>query len=205
VFDFETLQAGKGLALDFGVKQSTGEYLLVLDSDGLLDQEFIETALPLFNSPTIAAVQGKLLTSNRNYNIVTKMLALEADLYSIPFMTVKGLVDRRTPLGGTGYIVRKDILQIVGGFGNALIDDFELSFRLFRNKYRIAFAPLSIEYDEKPPHLALMLRQRSRWVKGHFDLLNKRVAETTDVVGNIYWFNPILMLAGFFAMSIVSF
>lgn len=204
-FDFKTKQAGKGLALDFAAEQAAGKYILVLDSDGILSSNFIETALPLFDSLNIAAVQGKLLSSNRNYNIITRILALEIDLYSIPFMTVKSLIDRRTPLGGTGYIVRKDILQAVGGFGNSLIDDFELSFRLFRNKYRIAFAPLSVEYDEKPPELALMIRQRSRWVKGHIDLLRVRVAEPTDIAGNIYWLNPIFMIGGFFAIGIVSF
>lgn len=204
-FDFKTKQAGKGLALDFAAEQANGQYILVLDSDGILSRDFIETALPLFDSPNIAAVQGKLLSSNRNYNIITKILALEIDLYSIPFMTVKSLIDRRTPLGGTGYIIRKDILQAVGGFGNSLIDDFELSFRLFRNKYRIAFAPLSVEYDEKPPELALMIRQRSRWVKGHIDLLKERVAEPTDIAGNIYWLNPVLMIGGLLAISIVSF
>jgi len=204
-FDFKTKQAGKGLALDYGMEQSRGDYILVLDSDGVLSEDFIDTALPLFDRANIAAVQGKLLSSNRNYNIVTKILALEGDLYSIPFMTVKSLIDRRTPLGGTGYIIKKDILQGVGGFGNALIDDFELSFRLFRSKYRIAFAPLSVEYDEKPPELTLMIRQRSRWVKGHLDLLKERVAEPTDIVGNIYWLNPVLMLGGFMAICIVSF
>lgn len=204
-FDFKTEQAGKGLALDYAASQANGKYILVLDSDGILSTNFIQTALPLFDSPNIAAVQGKLLSSNRNYNIITKILALEIDLYSIPFMTVKSLIDRRTPLGGTGYIIRKDILQAVGGFGNALIDDFELSFRLFRSKYRIAFAPMSIEYDEKPPKIGLMIRQRSRWVKGHMDLLGKRVAEPTDMAGNIYWLNPVLMIGGLLAIGIVSF
>lgn len=204
-FDFRTTQAGKGLALDYAAEQAFGKYILVLDSDGILSRDFIETALPLFDRPNIAAVQGKLLSSNREYNIITKILALEIDLYSIPFMTVKSIIDRRTPLGGTGYIIRKDILHEVGGFGNALIDDFELSFRLFRNKYRIAFAPLSIEFDEKPPELPLMLRQRSRWVKGHLDMLRERVAEPTDIAGNIYWLNPVLMIGGFLAIGIVSF
>lgn len=203
-FDFRTKQAGKGLALDYAAEQARGKYILVLDSDGILSSDFIHTALPLFDRPDVAAVQGKLLTSNKNYNMITRLLALEIELYSIPFMTVKSLIDRRTPLGGTGYIIRKDILQAVGGFGNSLIDDFELSFRLFRRKYRILFAPLSIEYDEKPPNLALMIRQRSRWVKGHIDLLGTRVAEPTDIAGNIYWLNPILMIGGFLAIAIVS-
>jgi cellulose synthase/poly-beta-1,6-N-acetylglucosamine synthase-like glycosyltransferase len=204
-FDYRTKEAGKGIALDFGVEQSRGKYILVLDSDGTLNSDFITTALPLFDSANIAAVQGKLLPNNRHHNIITELLSLEGDLFSIPYMTVKSFLDKRTSLGGTGYLIRKDILQTVGGFRNSLIDDFELSFRLFRNKYRIVFAPLSISHDERPPEIGLMLKQRSRWVKGHLDLLTRRVAEPSDIMGNIYWLNPIFMLCGLLGVAIVSF
>ena len=195
-FDYKTKEAGKGLALDFAVENSTGEYVTVLDSDGTLNDDFISTALPLFGIPDIAAVQGKLLPNNRYHNMITNLLSLEGDLYSIPYMTMKSLIDKRTSLGGTGYIIKKNILLKVGGFKNSLIDDFELSFRLFRNKYRIVFAPLSVSHDERPPELALMLRQRSRWVKGHIDLLKERIPEGSDIMGNLYWINPILMICG---------
>ena len=204
-FDYKTKEAGKGLALDFAVENSAGEYVTVLDSDGTLNDDFISTALPLFGIPDIAAVQGKLLPNNRYHNIITNLLSLEGDLYSIPYMTMKSLMDKRTSLGGTGYLIKKDILLKVGGFKNSLIDDFELSFRLFRNKFRIVFAPLSVSHDERPPELALMLRQRSRWVKGHIDLLKERIPEGSDIMGNIYWINPILMICGLLAVLIVSF
>ena len=50
-----------------------------------------------------------------------------------------------------------------------------------------------------------MIRQRSRWVKGHIDLLRERVPELSDIMGNIYWLNPILMLCGLSSITIVSF
>jgi cellulose synthase/poly-beta-1,6-N-acetylglucosamine synthase-like glycosyltransferase len=203
-FDYKTKDAGKGIALDFGVKNSNGEFILVLDSDGTLENDFLTTAIPLFESDKIAAVQGKLLPNNRHHNIITQLLSLEGDLFSIPYMTIKTLLDKRTALGGTGYIIRKNILLKVGGFKNSLIDDFELSFRLFRNNYRIVFAPLSISHDERPPELALMLRQRSRWIKGHLDLLKERVPESSDIMGNLYWLNPIFMICGLISITIVS-
>jgi cellulose synthase/poly-beta-1,6-N-acetylglucosamine synthase-like glycosyltransferase len=204
VFDYKTMESGKGLALDFGARRSRGEFILVLDSDGILNSDFISTVLPLFDNFNIAAVQGNIICSNRHQSIITALISLEGDLFSIPYMTVKSLLDKRTPLGGTGYIVKKEILSSVGGFGNALIDDFELSFRLYRKKYRIIFAPLSLCYDEKPPHLGLLLKQRSRWVKGHLDLLERRVPEFSDIMGNIHWLNPIFMICGLSAIIIVS-
>ena len=55
---------------------------------------------------------------------------------------------------------------------------------------RIAFAPLCIDYDEKPPTMEIMLRQRARWAKGFISLLSKRIAEPSDIIGNIHWLSP---------------
>ena len=52
-FDYKTEQAGKGLALDYGVERSRGDFILVLDSDGVLKEDFIDTALPLFDHNNI--------------------------------------------------------------------------------------------------------------------------------------------------------
>jgi cellulose synthase/poly-beta-1,6-N-acetylglucosamine synthase-like glycosyltransferase len=204
VFDLQTKESGKGIALNYGVERSGGNYLLVLDSDGLLTRDFLENALPLFDE-NYAAVQGRYIASNRNFNFVTKMLALEGDLWSTAFMTVRSHLGRRCPLGGTGYIVRKDILAKVGMFANHLVDDYELTFRLLRNGYRIAYAPLSVNYDEKPPTLEFMLRQRARWGRGFIDLLGIKIAEGSDIIGHIYWLNPIAAIAGLIMLMIPAY
>ena len=204
VFNLQTKAAGKGIALNFGVEKSSGNYIMVLDSDGLLTQDFLENALPLFEGD-YCAVQGRYIPSNRGFNFVTRMLALEGDLWSTPFMTIRTWLGRRCPLGGTGYIIKKDILLEVGMFANHLVDDYELTFRLLRRGYKIAFAPLSINYDEKPPTLDFMLRQRARWAKGFIDLLGTRIADRSDIVGHIFWLNPIAAVTGFIMLMIPGF
>lgn len=204
VFEYKTKEAGKGLALNHAVEKSEGKYLLTLDSDGILATDFIETALPLFYEG-FAALQGKILASNEEYNTTAKLVGLEGYLCSVPFMTVRTLLDQRTPLGGTGCMIDKATLIEVGGFRNALIDDFELSFRLYRHGYRIGFAPLSIIYNENPPAIKQIIRQRSRWIKGHFDLLKERVPEWRDPLGIIYWLTPVFMLSGLIAILLTTF
>lgn len=204
VFDLQTKESGKGIALNHGVGKSAGNYILVLDSDGLLTRDFLENALPLFDE-NYAAVQGRYIASNRNFNFVTKMLALEGDIWSTPFMSIRSHLGRRCPLGGTGYIVRKDVLAKVGMFANHLVDDYELTFRLLRNGYRIAYAPLSVNYDEKPPTLEFMLRQRARWGKGFINLLGTKIAEPSDIIGHIYWLNPIAAIAGLVMLMVPAY
>ena len=204
VYDLRTKEVGKGIALNFGVEKSNGNYIMVLDSDGFLTHDFLEYALPFFDED-YCAVQGRYVPSNRKFNFVTRMLALEGDLWSTPFMTIRSILGRRCPLGGTGYIIRKDILSNVGMFANHLVDDYELTFRLLRNGYRIVFAPLSINYDEKPPTLDFMLRQRARWAKGFIDLLGSRIADRFDIIGHIFWLSPIAAITGFIMLVIPAF
>ncbi|HEX9319046.1 MAG TPA: glycosyltransferase family 2 protein, partial [Nitrososphaeraceae archaeon] len=194
-FELKTTESGKGLALNFGLKQARGEFVLILDGDGRLSYDFIEKALPLFVG-NCAAVQGRYMPSNRDYSILTKLLSIEGDLWSTPYMTARSFLEKRCGLGGTGYIIRKSVLMKEGMFANHLVDDYELTFRLLRNKYRIAFAPLCIDYDEKPPNLEIMLRQRARWARGFMSLLSKRIAEPTDIIGNIHWLSPIAAISG---------
>lgn len=200
-FDLRTKEVGKGIALNFGVENSSGNFIMVLDSDGLLTRDFIEKALPLFDE-NYSAVQGRYIPSNRSFNLVTRLLALEGDLWSTPFMTIRTCIGRRCPLGGTGYIVRKDILAKVGMFANHLVDDYELTSRLLKKGYKIAFAPLSINYDEKPPTLDFMLRQRARWAKGFIDLLGTRAGDRSDIIGHIFWLSPIAAVTGFIMLMI---
>ncbi|HJT47091.1 MAG TPA: glycosyltransferase [Nitrososphaeraceae archaeon] len=194
-FNLNTKETGKAIALNYAVEKARGKYILVVDADGIISRDFIENSLPLLDEPYVA-VQGRCVPSNRNYNFVTKMLALEDDLWFAPFCTARTIFGNRCPLAGTGFIILRDILIKAGMFSNNLVDDYELTYRLLRKRYSIAYAPLSIIYDEKPPTIELMLRQRARWAKGFQSLIKKRIATPRDILGNIYWLNPIGILAG---------
>jgi cellulose synthase/poly-beta-1,6-N-acetylglucosamine synthase-like glycosyltransferase len=200
-FDLRTKETGKGIALNEGVKRANGKFIMILDSDAMISRDFIETALPLFGD-NCAAVQGKYVPSNRDYNIVTRLLALEGDLWSTPYMTARDLLGQKVFLGGTGYIIRTDVLNEVGNFTNHLVDDFELSCRLLKKRHKVVFAPLSVDYDEKPPTFEIMIRQRARWAKGFISLLNKRALEPRDILGNIYWLGPIATLSSLLLLLI---
>ena len=204
-YELNTKNSGKGIALNYGVILARGNYILVLDGDGKLNRTFVEDILPMFEQGNFAAVQGRYIPSNREYNLLTRLLGLEGDLWSSPFMTIRSVIENRTPLGGTGYIIRKSALISVGGFRNHLVDDYELTFRLLRNKFRIGFAPLSINYDEKPPALNMMFNQRGRWLRGFLNLLKQRVAEPRDFLGNLFWVNPLGSFINLIMLSIMAF
>ena len=65
--------------------------------------------LPLFEIG-YAAVEGKIEPSNRKLNLITRLFGLESDLFSYPYMNVRDFLSKRTPLGGTGFVIKRDIL-----------------------------------------------------------------------------------------------
>ncbi|HEU4446117.1 MAG TPA: glycosyltransferase family 2 protein [Nitrososphaeraceae archaeon] len=206
VFELTTKEAGKGIALNYGVDKAAGNYILILDGDGRLSSEFIEKAMPIFFTDSeIAGVQGRYIPSNRNYNFITKLLSIEGDLWSTPYMTTRSVLSKKVYLGGTGFIIRKDVLNAVGKFTNHLVDDYELSCRLFKKNFKVEFAPLSIDYDEKPPSLSIMIRQRARWAKGFLNLLKSRAVKGSDLLGSIYWLSPLASLAGILVLGIFGY
>ena len=90
-------------------------------------------------------------------------------------------------------------------FKNHLVDDAELTIRLFREKYKISYAPLSLVYGEEPPAIDIMIRQRARWARGFLSLLGHRMAYPLDIIGSIYWLLPIATYSGLGIFFIIAY
>jgi cellulose synthase/poly-beta-1,6-N-acetylglucosamine synthase-like glycosyltransferase len=204
VVDLVTAEAGKAIALNYGVTQARGKYILVIDADHRLSDNFIEDALPVLAFGPYAAVQGNVRSLNRNYNLLSRLASVENDLWTEPFLSARHLLGRRCPLCGTGYIIKKDVLLKIGMFSNNLVEDAELTYRLIRNGYKIAFVPLSLVYGEEPVSFDGLFKQRARWNRGFLSLLSHKV-EPKDFLGNLYWIFPGISYSNFLIVGIIAF
>ena len=108
-FDLKTKASGKAIALNYGIEQSRGKYIMIIDADTILEDNFIENAMPALSDDSLAAVQGRVFPINRGYNFLTKLMAMEDDLWQEPIMTTRSVLGERCPLLGTGFIVRKKV------------------------------------------------------------------------------------------------
>jgi cellulose synthase/poly-beta-1,6-N-acetylglucosamine synthase-like glycosyltransferase len=196
VFNLRTKASGKAIALNYGIERSRGKYTLILDADTLLEENFIENAMPALDDGRYVAVQGRVLPVNRGYNFLTRMMAMEGDLWQEPIMTTRTIFGERCPLLGTAFIIRKDLLVQEGMFANSLVDDHELTCKLLKKRYRIIYLPFCRAYGEEPPSLEGMLRQRARWGKGFINCLRRRTADSRDILGNLLWLMPLGGFAG---------
>jgi cellulose synthase/poly-beta-1,6-N-acetylglucosamine synthase-like glycosyltransferase len=112
-------------------------------------------------------VQGYLDSKNPNDSWI-------AGNYSIAFWIINRLLQLprhylglSCVLGGTGFVVRTEILKEIGWGATSLTEDLEFSIKLVLKGMRVAWAHDAIVYDEKPLTLKQSWGQRKRWMQGH--------------------------------------
>jgi cellulose synthase/poly-beta-1,6-N-acetylglucosamine synthase-like glycosyltransferase len=75
-----------------------------------------------------------------------------------------------TTLGGTGFVITKKIMKEIGWDMVSLVEDFEFSTKAVILGKKIGYAYDAVTYDEKPITLKASIKQRSRWMQGHWNV-----------------------------------
>ncbi|NQE06214.1 Glycosyltransferase AglE [ANME-1 cluster archaeon GoMg1] len=195
VIDCKTRESGKGLALNRGLKEATGELLSYFDADGTTNDTFFERVLKYIDSG-YDCVQSKIVAKNPNDNLWTKIQGYEMLVFAMVFCEGRYKLGLNSGIGGTGVVVKTEIMRTIGGFGNSLVDDLDICMELTKRGYRIAFARDCVVYDEKPLTWSGAFKQRTRWFRGHFDVLFSRFQETIKRPHDLlYLLSPTVVIA----------
>ncbi|WP_235833677.1 glycosyltransferase [Aeromicrobium chenweiae] len=158
--------AGKGAALNTGIAAAAGEVLVLVDSDGVFRPDTLTMLLRGFRSPRIGAVCGNDRPVNLDRTL-TRLLSLISHVGT-------GLMRRGLDVLGCLPVVsgnigayRRDVLDRVGPLRtDTLGEDLELTWRVHRAGFQVAFAPQALVYAESPSTLRGLWRQRVRWARG---------------------------------------
>ena len=195
VIDFRTEESGKGLAMNRGLKEAKGELLYYFDADAKTNPEFCERAIKYIDAG-YSCVQSKIVAQNPNDNFWTKIQGYEMLVFAMVFCEGRFKLGLNSAIGGTGVVIKTAIMRAVGGFGNSLVDDLELCMELTKRKYKIAFARDCVVYNENPRTWTGAFKQRTRWFKGHFDVLFSRFGETIKRPYDLlYLLCPVVVIA----------
>jgi len=172
--------AGKAAALNRAIALATGEVVVVIDADTLVDPGFLGAVLPHFADPKVAAVAGNVKVGNRR-NIL-------AGLQSLEYIVSLNLDRRAQAQAGVVGIVpgaagafRTATLRAVGGYPpDTLVEDADLTVVLLRAGWRIHYEGRAISWTEVPEHLADIVKQRRRWCYGTIEVAAKHAGALFD-------------------------
>jgi cellulose synthase/poly-beta-1,6-N-acetylglucosamine synthase-like glycosyltransferase len=159
----------KPKACNWGLRDASGEYLVIYDAEDRPDSDQLKKAALAFERmpERVICLQAKLSYYNPDQNLLTRWFTMEYaawfDLYLPGLYRLKFPI----PLGGTSNHFRRRVLEDIGGWDPFNVaEDCDLGIRLHRLGYRTAMLDTTT-WEEANSQVRNWVRQRSRWVKGY--------------------------------------
>ena len=157
---------GKSGALNFALKFTHGEWLLVLDADAQLKKDTLIRLFSFVQEGSWSAVQLRKSVINASKNFLTTCQSMEMAMDAI-FQFGRLSVAGVSELRGNGQLIKKDTLLKCGSFNEETVtDDLDLSLRLLLSKSRIGILWDPPVMEEAVENITALFSQRQRWAEG---------------------------------------
>ncbi|MBM3489245.1 MAG: glycosyltransferase [Alphaproteobacteria bacterium] len=174
-FHLESCQGFKAGALNFALAQTVAdaEIVGVIDSDYLVERQWLKTMVPQFDRPKVGFVQSPQDHYDWSGNGFKTMLNWE---YAGFFHA--GMVQRNERNAiiqhGTMTLIRKAALAKLGGWAEwTICEDAELGMRLMHAGYESVYSPEVLGRGVTPDGFAAYRTQRFRWAFGAMQILRR--------------------------------
>lgn len=157
----------KASALNHALKHVDADYIAIIDVDNVITPEFLKRAVSYLTSDTrIAAYTCRWTALNTDDSTVSRAIALSQDFMFNVLMRGRYALSLRPFILGTGSVIRKCVLDEIGGFPESIIEDLDLSLEVMMRGYQIHYDHDSLVYVEVPTTYASFRKQQIRWVYG---------------------------------------
>lgn len=164
----------KAGALAHGLTLAKGEFIAIFDADFLPEPDFLRQTIGHFAHPEVGAVQVRWGHLNRNYNLLTRLLAMTLDAHFTIEQRGRGAGGNFINFNGTAGVWRKSCIEDAGGWSaDTLTEDLDLSYRAQLKGWRIAYVEDYSAPAEIPMLMPAIRSQQYRWNKGGAEVARK--------------------------------
>ncbi len=164
---------GKSNALNIGYSVAQGDVFAIYDADNTPEPAALRLLVEnLMADDSLAAVIGKFRTRNRNASLLTRFVNIETLAHQCMNQAGRWFYFGLCTIPGTNFVIHRHIIEKIGGWDpNALSEDTEISFRIYRMGYRIKLLPQAVTWEQEPFRLDIWFKQRTRWAMGNIYVL----------------------------------
>jgi exo-beta-1,3-glucanase (GH17 family)/cellulose synthase/poly-beta-1,6-N-acetylglucosamine synthase-like glycosyltransferase len=175
-FRFFHLGKWKGFkagALNFGLRQTApdAEIIGVLDSDYLVEPDWLRCMVPQFANPRVGFVQSPQDYHDNDGSFFKRLMFWEyAGFFHLGMVTRN---ERNAIIQhGTMSLVRRSALEQAGDWAEwTITEDAELGLRLFRQGWEAVYSSRSFGRGVMPDDFAAFRKQRFRWAYGAMQIV----------------------------------
>ena len=138
--DHKTGGKGKSNALNIALSVASGTVIAVYDADNTPEPQALKILVEnLIGDEKLGAVIGKFRTRNKYASLLTRFVNIETLAYQCMNQAGRFFFFRLCTIPGTNYVIRRELIDRMGGWDvNALAEDTEISFRLYRMGYYLS-------------------------------------------------------------------
>jgi len=161
--------------LNYMLKYTKGEYIVIFDSDFLPGKFFLKKIIaPFLEDKNVAVVQTRWRIFNFNQNIISILGGSISTMFHHIAMEFIKRINGNCFLCGSGEAIKKKDLVDVGGWqAGSLTEDIECSFRLITKGKKLVYLE-DVEVDcEVPYTFKDLCKQQMRWAFGVITALIK--------------------------------
>ena len=167
----------KASALNYGFAYATGDLILCMDGDTLLDKNSLDHAVAYFNDKEVKAVSGNVEILSGDDGIVNTLTRAQSYEYLIAIelgRSFTSIFNILLVISGAFGVFRREIFSGTGKFDkDTITEDFDLTLKVRKTKGKIPFVKDSIARTYCPNNWRAWIKQRQRWAHGQMQTLKK--------------------------------
>jgi len=168
----------KAGALEEGLRDAKGDYVLVFDADFVPTPSIVHDLIHFFTDAKVGMVQARWGHLNRDYSVLTRVQSMMLDGHFVIEHIARNRSGRFFNFNGTAGIWRRSTIIDAGGWQHdTLTEDMDLSFRAQLRGWQFVYVPTALAPAEIPCEMNSFKGQQFRWAKGSAQTARKLVGE----------------------------
>jgi len=176
---FDSSKRGKGYGIEWmldNLWSMSREYdaVVMFDADNLVEKNFLQVMNDRLCKGA-RVIQAYLDSKNPFDSWITLSYACTYWFTNRMWQLARHNLGLPNTLGGTGLCIENNLLKEMGWGATSLTEDLEFATRCIVRGIYPTWAHDTKVYDEKPIDLKSSMRQRLRWMQGHYDVAGRYI------------------------------
>ncbi len=170
----ENRKGYKAGALDYGMSDAKGEFIVIFDADFIPQSDFLLKTIPHFSHEKVGVVQTKWGHTNETYSLLTRAQAIMLNTHFSVEQMGRSFKKAYINFNGTAGVWRKSCILDAGGWAaDTLTEDLDLSYRAQIRNWEFVYLNDVETPAELPITFEAYKTQQFRWSKGAAECVKK--------------------------------